>query len=153
MFKSLFKKSPIIVIALVAVFALATGAFAYWTTTGAGTGTSTNAASNGTLVLHAITAGGMTPGKVQAVTYTADNTAGTSSLFVGTITTVVTIDAGHVGCLPADFTVPAIVSNTRVLAGATGAALLGTQNITFADTGVNQDACKGAIVTLTGTSN
>jgi hypothetical protein len=150
MFKSLFKKSPIVVIALVAVFALATGAFAYWTTTGAGTGTSTNAATNGTVVLHAITAGGMTPGKVQAVTYTADN-AGTSSLFVGTITTVVTTNPAT--CLATDFSVPAIVSNTRVLAGASAFPVTGTQNITFADTGINQDLCKGAIVTLTGTSN
>jgi hypothetical protein len=150
MFKSLFKKSPIIFIALAAVFALATGAFAYWTTTGAGTGTSTNAGANGTVVLHAITAAGMTPGKVQAVTYTADN-AGSSSLFVGTITTVVTTNPAT--CLAADFSVPPIVSNTRVLAGASGAALTGTQNITFADTVANQDLCKGAIITLTGTSN
>jgi hypothetical protein len=152
MFKSLFKKSPIIVIALVAVFALATGAFAYWTTTGAGTGTSTNAAGNGTLTLHAITAAGLTPGKTQPVTFTADN-PGSSSLFVGVITTVDSIDAGHVGCLPADFAVTSLTSNTMVPKTSVAFPLTGSASITFTDTVANQDLCKGAIVTLTASSN
>ena len=149
MFKSLFKKSPLLVIALVAVFALATGAFAYWTTTGAGTGTSTNAAANGTLTLHAITAGGMTPGKSQAVTFTADN-PGTSSLFVGTITTA---DAVSNGCLAADFAVTPLTSNTTVPKASVAFPLTGSATITFTDTAANQDLCKNAVITLTATSN
>ena len=76
--------------------ALALGgvALAYWTTTGAGSGSATNAASNGTVVLHATFADGLTPGASETVTYTADN-AGTSSLYVGTITPTVSIDAAH----------------------------------------------------------
>jgi hypothetical protein len=150
MFKSLFKKSPIIVIALVAVFALATGAFAYWTTTGAGTGTSTNALTNGTVSLTPATAAGLTPGKTQAVTFTASN-PGTSSLFVGTISTVVTVLPAT--CLAADFAVTAGVENTRVVAGAVNAVMPVNASITFTDTVVNQDLCKNAVVTLTSTSN
>jgi hypothetical protein len=148
MFKSVFKKSPIIVIALVAVFALATGAFAYWTTTGAGTGTSTNAAGNGTLVLHATTAAGLTPGKTQPVVFTGDN-AGSSSLYVGTITTVDSLSP--VGCLAADFTVAPFASNRTIPATTNGFAL-GSGSITFADTAANQDLCKNAVVTLTVSS-
>jgi len=148
----MFKKRNIIVIlSALAVLALAAGAFAYWTTTGAGTGSATNAASNGTLVLHATFAAGLTPGKTEAVTFTADN-AGTSSLQVGTVTSVVSIDAGHAGCLPADFTVPTAVENQRIAAGGALVPLTTSSTIAFADTAVSQDLCKGAIVTLTVTS-
>jgi len=128
-------------------------AFAYWTTTGSGTGSQTNASSNGTVTLHAAFTTGLTPGGTKTVTYTADN-PGTSSLRVGTITPVVSIDAAHVtlGCLVADFTIPVTVSNTTVAAGGSGVAA-GTGTLSFADTGINQDGCKGATVTLALTSN
>jgi len=146
------KKIVIAVAASVAAVSIGGGiAFAYWTTTGAGTGTATNATTNGTVALHAAFANGLTPGASQTVTYTADN-AGTSSLFVGTITPVVSIDAGHSGCLAADFTIPATLSNTTVPAHGSAVAA-GTGTLTFADTALNQDACKGAIVTLTLSSN
>jgi hypothetical protein len=128
-------------------------AFAYWTTTGSGTGNATNATTNGTITLTATFSGGLTPGGSKTVTYTADN-AGTSSLRVGTITPTVSIDATHVtaGCLVGDFTIPATISNTTVAAGAAGVAA-GTGTLSFADTGINQDGCKGAIVTLALASN
>ena len=131
--------------------ALALGgvALAYWTTTGSGTGSATNATSNGVIVLHAAFDAGLTPGASESVTYTADN-AGTSSLRVGTIHAVVTTDKP--GCLVSDFTVPDLASNTTVPAS-TLAHPVGSSSIAFADTAVNQDACKGAVVTLTLTSN
>ncbi|MBC7443758.1 MAG: hypothetical protein H7311_14780 [Ramlibacter sp.] len=125
------------------------GAFAYWSTTGAGTGSSVNASANGTVTLTATFPTGLTPGGSRVVTFTGAN-PGTSSLQVGTITSLVS--TAPVGCLAADFTIPAVVSNTRVPAGATATAL-GTGTLTFADTAVSQDACKGATVTLTLTSN
>ena len=96
-------------------------------------------------MLHAAFSDNLTPGASEAVTYTADN-AGTSSLQVGTIHAVVSTNV--VGCLAADFTVPDDISNVVVPAGGSAFAV-GSSTITFADTGVNQDACKGAIVTLT----
>lgn len=131
--------------------ATAGGAYAYWTTTGSGTGSATNASSNGTVVLHAAFANGLTPGGSETVTYTADN-AGTSSLYVGTISATVSIDAGHSTCLASDFTIPSTTSNTTVAPGATGVAA-GTGTLSFANTAANQDGCKGAIVTLTLASN
>jgi hypothetical protein len=128
-------------------------AFAYWSTTGSGSGSATNAASNGTVVLHAAFAGGLTPGASETVTYTADN-AGTSSLRVGTITPTVSIDAAHVtsGCAVTDFTIAPTTSNTTVAATTNGVAA-GTGTLFFADTAANQDGCKGATITLTLASN
>lgn len=122
-------------------------AFAYWSTLSTGSGDGTNADSNGTLVLTANFSDGLTPGGTKTVSYTATNSGGTSSLRVGTIAHVVSTD--DPACLPADFTIPNVVSNTTVPAGATNFPLAGTGTLTFKDTAVNQDACKGATVTLT----
>lgn len=126
------------------------GAYAFWTTTGGGTGASPNAASNGTVTLTATFAPGLTPGASVPVTYTANN-PGTSSLRVGTISHVVS--TAPTGCLAADFTIANVVSNTTVPAASTNFPLAGTGTLTFADTGLNQDTCKSATVTLTLTSN
>ena len=66
------KKGLALLAALVVAVAASVGAYAYWTTTGAGSGSATNAASNGTLVLHASFADGLTPGASESVSYSAD---------------------------------------------------------------------------------
>ncbi len=143
------KKTAVILTAGVLTVGTAAGAFAYWSTTGAGTGSATNAGSNGTVVLHAAFAGGLTPGASEQVTFTGDN-GGTSSLYVGTIHSVVS--TSNPACLATDFTVADFTSNTTLAPGASGAAL-GAGSIAFADTAANQDGCKGATITLTLTSN
>ncbi|MFL6164427.1 MAG: hypothetical protein ACJ74U_19705 [Jatrophihabitantaceae bacterium] len=126
-------------------------AYAYWTTTGSGSGSATNGTSNGAVVLHAAFANGLTPGASETVTYTADNT-NSSSLYVGTITPTVSIDAGHPDCLVGDFTIAPTTSNTTVPANTSDVAA-GSGSLVFADTALNQDGCKGALVTLTLASN
>lgn len=124
-------------------------AYAYWTTTGAGTGSGTAAAANGTVVLSAsFSSGALFPGGSVPVTFTGAN-AGATNLYVGTISSVVT--TSDVGCLPADFSIANVVSNTIVPAGAT-ATPLGASSLVFANTAVNQDACKSATITLTVSS-
>ena len=127
----------------------ATGvAYGYWTTTGAGTGTATVAAAGGTVVLHGVAAAPLVPGGTAAVTFTADN-PGPGSLYVTRIHLEgVSTDAGHAGCAVADFAMPDVISNTRVPAGASAHALAGSGTLSMADTGVSQDACKGATLTL-----
>jgi hypothetical protein len=143
-------KKIAVVAAAAAVVAIGAGtAYAYWTTTGSGSGSATNASSNGTIVLHASFANGLTPGANETVTYTADN-AGSSSLFVGTITP--TVSTSVPGCLATDFTIAPTASNTTVPAN-TSAYNVGTGNLAFADTALNQDDCKGAVITLTLASN
>lgn len=125
-------------------------AFAYWTTTGAGTGSGTAAASNGTVVLSAsFSSGALYPGGSVPVTFTGAN-AGATDLYVGTISSVVS--TSDVNCVPADFSIANVSSNTIVPAGAT-ATSLGGSRLVFVNTGANQDACKGATITLTVSSN
>lgn len=147
MAKNKFSKKTKVIAATAALLVGGGAAFAYWSTLSAGTGDAANADSNGTLVLTANFADGLTPGGTRAVTYTATNSGGTSSLRVGTIHNVVTTD--DPGCLPADFIIPDVVSGTTVPANRTDFPLAGTGTLTFTDTAINQDACKSAIVTLT----
>lgn len=146
-------RKAVVALSISAVAVASAGAaFAYWTTSGAGSGSATSASANGVVTLAASFAGGITPGATENVAITAGN-AGTSNLYVGTVTLAsVTVDAAHGGCGVADFTMPDVVSNTVIPAGAS-ATSVGTGSLSFANTGANQDACKGAIVTLHLTSN
>ncbi len=139
--------------------AILTGAFlligggaavAYLSTTGAGSGSAANSSVVGTVQLTAHFAAGLTPGSAEAVTYTATNTSG-SSLKVGTISQVVSTDRPL--CLLSDFSIPPVASNTVVPAGATNVPLAGIGQLAFADTALSQNACMGAVVLLTLTSN
>jgi hypothetical protein len=149
-----FSKRTWIVIAIVLAVAMsAVGAFAYWTTTGSGSGNATLASSNGTVTLHASAPTNLYPGGNSNVTFTGDN-AGASNLFVGTIHLAsVSADAGHASCNTGDFSMADVTSNTMVLAGASGQALSGTGTLAYANTNVNQDACKGATLTQNLTSS
>ena len=136
-----------------AVFALAIagGAYAYWS--GAGSGTGTGTVNSGTTVtLHGTVAPGLAPGVTEAVAFTADN-PGTAGVFVSTVHAVVSFDAGHSSCLPADFPIADTTESFEVPAGASGAALPTAGSIKMNDTAISQDACKGATVNLTLTSN
>ncbi|MCZ2404717.1 hypothetical protein IV498_16420 [Paenarthrobacter sp. Z7-10] len=149
--RKMSKKNKIITAA--ATVALVAGgggaAFAYWTTTGSGTGTAANSSGGGTVTLHSTFAAGLTPGGSVDVAYSADN-ATTSSTVVGVLTaTVTTSDAA---CLPAWFHVTAVTTNSTVAPSTTGTAV-GAGRLSLDDLGVNQDACKGATVTVTVASN
>ncbi|MFF0264102.1 hypothetical protein [Kribbella sp. NPDC004536] len=143
------RKKKILIAAAATLVIGAGSAFAYWSTTGSGTGAGTNAASNGNIVLHASFANGLTPGASTPVTFTADN-PGSSSLRIGTVTSVVSASGT---CDSNWFTIPAVLEDQTIAAGATGVTLAGAGTLTFADSAANQDACKGATVTLTLTSN
>ncbi len=148
--KRFMKKRVILALSVLATLAIASTAYAYWTTTGSGSGSGSVAASNGVIVLHGTIDNPLTPGATSPVHFTADN-AGTSSLYVGTVHAVVSTDKP--GCLVGDFTIADTLENQRIPAGSTGLALTNAGSIAMADTAVNQDACKGAVVTLTLSSN
>ena len=133
---------------------VAGAAFGYWTTTGEGTGSANVAASNGTVTLHASIAGpAIVPGADRDVTFTADN-GGSSNLWVGTIHLAsVTADENHEDCDVSDFSMDDVTSDSMVAAGASAATITGTGSLEFANSDVNQDACKGAEITLHLTSN
>jgi hypothetical protein len=146
-----FKKKLIVAAAAVAVVAVGGGtAFAYWATSGSGTGSAVTAASNGTVVLHASFANGLTPGASVPVTFTADN-SGTSSLRVGTVTSVVTASGA---CDASWFTVAPVTEGQTIPAHGSAVALANAGSIAFSDLAtVDQNSCKGATITLTLSSN
>jgi hypothetical protein len=152
-FRKLVKKRTAIVLGAVAVLAVAGIAIAYWTTTGSGNGSGAVAESNGTLVLHGTITGQLTPGGSSPVTYTADN-AGSSSLQVGTVHAVVSIDEAHAnaGCKASDFTVGDTAENQVIPASSSGVSLAHNGSISMADTAENQSACEGATISLALTS-
>lgn len=163
--KFLKTKKGFALLAAVAVVGIsAIGAYAYWTTTGAGSGSATNASSNGTLTLSATFAAGLTPGASEPVHFFAAN-PGTTDLRVGTVSSVVSIDAGHAydattnagGCKASDFTVADVLEGQTIAHGTpvlSPVALTNDGSISFANSLTdNQDGCKGATVTLTLSSN
>jgi hypothetical protein len=157
--RKLLKMPVVVALSVVAVLVTSVSAYAYWTTTGAGTGSATVASSNGTIVLHASFANGLTPGASEAVGFTADN-AGTSNLYVGTATSTVSVSNAYNattnpgGCKASWFSIAPVAENQTIAAGGSGVALAHDGSITFNDSSSeNQDGCKGATVTLTLASN
>ena len=151
--KTMNKKRTIAVLGVVAILAVAGIAVAFWTTTGSGNGSGAVAASNGTLALHGTVTNALTPGSSSPVSLTADN-ANSSSEQVGTVKAVVTIDAEHAtaGCLASDFTIADTAENQVIPANGKGVALAHAASISMADSAANQDACKGAAISLALTS-
>ena len=132
----------------IVVLAGAGAAVAFWTGSGTGTGSGT-AGTGGTVTLTGVVAAGTGPGVSVPVTFKAA-TATTSPVRVTTVHLVsVAVDAGHSACVTSDFTMADVTQGFEVPAGATAAGLPTPGQLAYADTGISQDACKGATITLT----
>jgi hypothetical protein len=146
------KKNKIAAVAMSAALVAVGGgaAYAYWSTTGGGNGSAAAAAGTSPVTINVTVDPGVAPGAPQTITYTAAN-PNTSNTQVTLASPVVT--TGVDGCLPAWFTATAPTGTTNVPAGATATAL-GTGTLTLNDSATtNQDACKGATITVTVGSN
>jgi len=151
------RKRALTAVAGVCALAAAGAAIAYFTTTGSGTGTAT-VGSSSAVTLHATVAGDLYPGSSSTVSFTVDNPS-SGGQRVGTISLAsISADAGHAGCSTAisggnpDFTMPAVTVNKTFGPGA-GQAVTQTGTLTMNDTGVSQNACQGATLTLNVASN
>jgi hypothetical protein len=153
MIRNLLKKRTVLTLAAVTALALAGVAVAFWTTTGSGSGSGSVAATNGTLELHGTITNALTPGGSSPVTFTADN-AGSSSLAVGTVHAVVSIDDTHakLGCKATDFSIADIAEEQTIPAKSSSTALTNNGTISMTDSSENQDGCKGATISLALTS-
>ncbi len=149
MFRKMTKKR-FAVLGVIAVLAVAGIAVAFWTASGSGSGSGKVASSNGSLTLSGSISNELTPGSTSPVTFTASN-SNSSSLQVGTVHAVVTIDEAHAeaGCKASDFSIADTVENQTIPASSSNVALSNNGSIKMADTEANQDACKGATITLT----
>ena len=151
------KKRVVAGLAGVGILAIAAGAYAYFTTTGSGTVTATVGSSTA-LVIKGTVTGNLYPGTSSPVSLTIDNNS-TGKQRVGTISLEkITPDAGHSSCSVVttggnpDFTMAEIVVN-KVFGPGTGQAVTPNGSLTMNDTGVSQDACQGATLTLSLKSN
>ena len=153
----LTKKKVVSALAALGILAIAAGAYAYFTTTGSGTATAT-VGSSSALVIKGTVTGNLYPGSSSPVSLTVDNPS-SGKQRVGTITLEkITADAGHSSCSVVttggnpDFTMAEIVVN-KVFGPGNGQAVTPNGSLTMNDTGVSQDACQGATLTLTLKSN
>ena len=146
------RKRAVAVLGTLAAVAIASVAVAYWTGSGSGTG-SGGVGTSGSVVITGTIAPGIAPGTNEAVSFTAANASG-SPVQVSTVHLVsVAVDAGHVACETADFTMANITENHQVPANATVDPLPVNGSLVYANTVVSQDACKGATLTLTLSSS
>jgi len=145
--------------ALVPLCALAVAAvaYAYFTTTGSGTATATVGTSSAVTLKGTVT-GNLYPGSSSPVSLTVDNPS-SGKQRVGTISLEkITADAGHASCSVVitagnpDFTMADVVVN-KTFAPGNGQTVTPGGTLAMNDTGVNQDACQGATLTLTLKNN
>ncbi|MGI8802325.1 MAG: hypothetical protein ACR2KV_09165 [Solirubrobacteraceae bacterium] len=159
--RSFTKQRKVLAVAGVIVApAVAGGAYAYFTGGGTGSGTAT-VGTSGAVVLTATVTPGITPGNAEPVSFTAAN-ATTSPIAVTTVhLSGVAVDSGHSGCVTADFTMADVSELTGTAPGlphqvpgsATADPLPTGGSLVMANTGISQDACKGATLTLSLTSS
>jgi hypothetical protein len=155
--KLITKRRATFVLTAALVVGVASGAYAYFTTTGTGTGTAA-VGSSSAVTLHATVTGSLFPGTSSPVTFTVDNpSSGTQR--VGTISlSSITADASHSECSTVitggnpDFTMPAVVVNHSFATG-NGQTVTPGGTLTMNETGVSQDKCQGATLTLHLTDN
>jgi len=146
-----------IAVVAVGLLAIAGAAFAYFTSSGSGTGTAT-VGSSSAVTLHGNISSNLYPGSSSTVTFTVDNPSSGNER-VGTISLAsISVDAGHSSCSTVisggnpDFTMAPVTVNQTYAPG-NGQAVTPTGTLAMNDTGVSQDACQGATLTLHLSSN
>lgn len=151
------KRRALIALGCTCALAVAGVALAYFTSSGSGTATAT-VGSSSSVTLHGTVPSSLYPGTSSPVSFTVDNPS-SGSQRVGTITlSSVTVDAGHSTCSTTisggnpDFSMPAVAVN-KVFPTGNGQSVTATGTLTMNETGVSQDACQGATVTLHLTNN
>lgn len=148
---------------VVAVLGVSVAAVAFFTGGGSGSGTAT-VGTGGAVTLTATVTPGITPGPggAEPVSFTAANPSSAPIAVTTVHLASVTVDSAHATCIPAaspfgDFSMADVTEGTgngqEVAAGATAQALPTGGSLVMADTTSNQDACKGATLTLNLTSS
>jgi hypothetical protein len=151
------KKRALLALSCACALALAGVAYAYFTTSGSGTVTATVGSSSAVTLKGTVT-GNLYPGASAPVSLTVDNPSAGKQR-VGTVSLEkITADAGHSGCSVTisggnpDFAMADIVVN-KTFGSGNGQAVTPNGSLTMNDTGVSQDACQGATLTLTLKNN
>ena len=129
---------------------VAGAAIAFWTSSGTGSGTATVGTDSG-LPISAVTFGNtLYPGGKTPVSFTITNSSANTAITVNQVAADTSFGTNGItglpgGCLPADFTFPTFAVNQSIPASGTLNLTVPTAGgLAFANTAVNQDACKGA---------
>ena len=137
--------------------AVAGVAVGYFTSSGSGTGAAA-VGSSSAVTLHANISSNLYPGSSSPVTFTVDNPS-SGVQRVGTVSLAsISVDAGHSSCSTTigggnpDFTMAPVPVN-QVVAPGNGQSVSATGTLAMNETGVNQDGCQGATLTLHLTNN
>ncbi len=142
------RKSKVLTSAVCGIaLGLGTWAGAYWTGGGAGSGSAAMAANPQPLVISQTAVTGLAPGgsKTLAGIITNPNAFGVK---VGSVTPgAITVDSGHALTLLSDYTVTGTAA-VNALVPANGSAPWSGLTLSMADTTANQDASKGATLTI-----
>jgi hypothetical protein len=147
----------VIGLAGVCVVAIAAVAYAYFTSTGSGTATAT-VGSSSAVTIKGTVSGNLYPGSSSTVTLTVDNPSSGKQRVGAVSLEKITPDAGHSTCSVVttggnpDFTMADVVVNKTYGPG-NAQAVTPTGTLTMNDTGINQDPCQGATLTLSLKSN
>lgn len=144
------KKNKIAAVAASAALVAVGGsaAYAYWSTTGSGSGQAKAATTTNAVVIHVAFDDNITPGSSKTISYTADNpnSGSTPVTLTGAVVTAS-------GSCDASWFAASVPTGTKTLAGNATNVDMGTGTLTFSDSTLNQDACKGATITVTASSN
>ncbi|HEU4735542.1 MAG TPA: hypothetical protein VFS48_00755 [Solirubrobacterales bacterium] len=155
--RSITKKRAFVALGCACALAVAGAAIAYFTSNGSGTG-SASVGSSSAVTLHATIASSLYPGSSSPVSFTVDNPS-SGVQRVGTVSLAsISVDSGHSTCSTTitggnpDFTMAAVPVN-QVVSPGNGQSVAATGTLSMNETGVNQDACQGATLTLNLTNN
>jgi hypothetical protein len=126
-------------------------AIAYWTNSGSGTGSATTGTNAGITVNQTSPITGLYPGgTAQTPSGNFDNTNAGAVHVASVTTTGVTVDTASAGagCLAADYVLGGTAPvNANVPSGVAQGSWSGL-TVRLNDSGANQDACKGATITI-----
>jgi D-serine deaminase-like pyridoxal phosphate-dependent protein len=142
----IIKSRRALVLGVVAALGIAAAAFAYWTTSGSGSGTGL-VGSDVARTVNGTIDNALAPGGQSSVTLTANRDINTSYK-IGAITGSVSVDSAHSGCQASDFAFTGPTTVQTVPAGS-GTQTLAPGSISMTNSSSNQDACKGATLSIT----
>ncbi len=152
------KKSLAVLLGLVMVIAGAGGAYAYWTAGGSGTGTATTGTTAGLTVNQTSIITGLGPGSApQTLSGTFDNPSDGTVHVTAVTASSYAIDAAHVtaGCTVAqgNYTLAGTAPVGADVPQGTSVGTWSGLTVAMNNLAANQDACKGATLTITYASS
>ncbi len=158
---SRFMNKKSIVVVGVAFLLAAAGAYAYWTQAGTGSGTAATGSGVGITVNQTSTVTALTPASTpQALSGTFTNT-NPGNVTVASVTATLDSITGGLGgtpaCTIADYQInnatTTTISASGLIPSGTGVGTWSGPTIQMLDSATNQNACKGATVNISYTSN